>query len=332
MRYFDLFFVALVCVVSSCSSKLDLIDPNESLPVVYFQMNPDDSIFYLTLTRTFSGESSAVELARDADRVFYDSADIRLEGWADDFKVIEIQFKPSDRAKIPGIFAEGPGYCYEAQNLPLLFDNTTINSYRLVINSPGMENPVISRISVLPPTRVPNRFSHVIDLYPNGYKYPPKGNSASDLKDLQLDEEFGGIVYKQLVCEFHYQEWEGIWVDRVKTFTLRQNTLVVEPILFADFFFEKLGSNFRPINDTVTRKFISLDLVFLSGDQHYKDYFNSYTHDGNQDVPLKGNIINGYGLFTMIRVARYKDMTLGQQSHDSLAKGRLTRMLRFVSW
>jgi hypothetical protein len=84
--------------------------------------------------------------------------------------------------------------------------------------------------------------------------------------------------------------------------------------------------------NTITRKFISLDLIFLKGDEYYKDYFDTYEHDGNQDVPIKGNIINGYGLFTMIRVSRYEDMTLNQESLDSLAMGKITGKLGFVRW
>ncbi|MDD4645744.1 MAG: hypothetical protein PHY99_07130 [Bacteroidales bacterium] len=332
MKHFHFYFVTLIMVLSSCSNDLDLVDPIDPIPVVYFQMNPDDSVYYLTLTKTFQGNNSAFDLAHDTDLVFYDSADIRLEAWTDSFKILETRFNRSDRAKLPGIFPDVPGYCYEAVNNVPEFTNQTINSYRLVINAPGMENPVVSRIPVLKAIKVPNRFNHLFDLYPDGYKYPPKSNSLGELKNGNIYEEVSKIEYQQLLCVFHYQEYAGTWIDHSATFTLRKNTLIVEPVLYADYFFNKVAANIKPISDTITRKFISLDLVFLSGDKYYKDYINTYEHDGNQDIPLKSNIINGYGLFTMIREAKYEDLILSQQTLDSLAFGKITKKLRFVRW
>ena len=134
------------------------------------------------------------------------------------------------------------------------------------------------------------------------------------------------------MCEFHYLEFEEEWIERSVTITLRKNTLVVEPYLYADYFFTRIANNIEPITDAITRKFISLDLIFLSADQYFKDYVDTYEHDGNLDVPPKGNIINGYGLFSMIREARYGNMTLDQQTLDSLSLGRITKKLRFVRW
>ncbi|TSA38110.1 MAG: hypothetical protein D4R64_04080 [Porphyromonadaceae bacterium] len=116
MRNIDLYAVILLVIFSSCSNSLDLVDPVDPIPIVYFQMNPVDSLFYLTLTRTFSGDDNGYDLARDVNQVFYDSADISLEGWSKQYKVWETQFELSDRSKILGIFPEVPGYCYETAN------------------------------------------------------------------------------------------------------------------------------------------------------------------------------------------------------------------------
>jgi len=92
MKRFGLYLFALLTLLTSCANDLDLIDPIDPIPVVYFQLNPDDSVFYLTLTHTFSGDSSALEMAREPNRIFYDSADIRLEAWTDEYKVMETRF------------------------------------------------------------------------------------------------------------------------------------------------------------------------------------------------------------------------------------------------
>ena len=319
MRNINLYAAILLMIFSSCSNNLDVLDPAEPVPVVYFQMNPADKIFYLTLTRTFSGNGKGYDLARDADRVFYDSADIRLEGWIDEYKIMETQFKRSDRTKIPGIFPEVPGYCYEAVNsIPFGF-----TSYRLVIHLPGMPSPVFSRISVMSEISTPSKFDHEIALYPDVYKidFPSALQYPS------------GIKYRQLLCEFHYQEYEGTWVDRSVLFTVRKD--MIPPggyLLYPDLFFNLLIKNIKPINDTILRKFISIDLIFLVGDEYFKDYIDTYINAGNLDLPPQGNISNGYGLFTMIRSVTNENMKLSRQTYDSLSMGHITKKLGFVRW
>lgn len=315
MRNIDLYAVILLLIFSSCSNSLDLVDPIDPIPVVYFQINPADSFFYLTLTRTFSGDGNGYDLARDANQVFYDNADISLEGWSDQYKVLETQFEPSDRSKIPGIFPGVPGYCYESANEFSQFLGE-ITSFRLVIYLPGMSNPAFSRIPVLSAPVIPSRYDHEIALYPNGYHFH-SSNGA----------------YLQLLCVFHYQEYEGTWVDHSVTFTLRKDYLIPGGnILYAEMFFNRLVKNITPINDTILRKFISLDLICLAGDQYFKDYIDTYVNAGNLDMPVKGNINNGYGIFTMVTSAKYENMILNRQSLDSLRIGDITRKLGFVRW
>lgn len=314
MKNIDLYAVILLVIFSSCSNNLDILDPIDPIPVVYFQMNPADSVFYLTLTKTFSGDGNAFDLARDADRVFYDSADIRLEGWTNQYKVLETRFEPSDRSKNSGIFPGVPGYCFESANE---FSNFLgqITSFRLVINLPGIPSPVFSRIPAMSLPVVPSRYNHEIALYPNGYEFPRSGGA-----------------YRQLVCEFHYQEYEGTWVDHSVTFTLRKDITNETKFIYADMFFNRLVRSISPINDTILRKFISLDLICLAADQYFKDYMDTYTNAGNLDLPLKGNINNGYGLFTLMTSAKYKNMNLDQRSFDSLCNGKITGKLGFVEW
>ncbi len=311
--------VFLLINFSSCSNDIDLLDPADPIPVVYFQINPADKIFYLTLTRSFSGDGNGYNLARDPNQIFYDSADIRLEGWSDQYKVWETEFKHSDRTKIPGIFSEVPGYCYEAVNsLPYGF-----TSYRLVIYLPGMSSPIFSRIPVMSEISAPSKFDHEIALYPDVYKI----NFPGAL------EYPSGIAYRQLLCEFHYQEYEVTWVDRSVLFTVRKD--MIPPggdLLYPDMFFNLLVKNIKPINDTISRKFISIDLIFLVGDEYFNNYLDTYINAGNMDLPPKGNISNGYGLFTMVRSVKNENMHLSQRTFDSLWNGEITRKLGFVRW
>jgi hypothetical protein len=320
MKNIRLYPVIVLVFLSSCSNRLDVPDPIDPIPVVYCLINPADSIFYLTLTRTFSGDGSAYYLANDADQVFYDSADIRLEGWENQYKVWETQFKPSDRSKISGIFPEVPGYCFKSLNNGQIIN--TITSVRLVINLPGISSPVFSRIPVLPTPKVDPRYDHDIALYPDNYCVNFSGHRD--------------IKYLDLLCIFRFQEYDGTWVNHSVTFPLRKDILLDGPVkticIYPDLFFNKIAVNIKPINDTIVRKFISLDLVLLAGDQYFKDYSDTYENAGNLDLPPKGNINNGYGLFTMETSAKYENMFFDRQTFDSLWNGEITRKLGFVRW
>jgi hypothetical protein len=320
MRNINLYAVILLVVFSSCSNSLDIIDPVDPIPVVYFQLNPDESFFYLTLTRTFSGDGSAFDLARDPNQVFYESADIRLEGWSDQYKVSECQFELTDRSKIPGIFPEIPGYCFESVNDFHSFDE--IASFRLVIHLLGMASPAFSRIPVFAAPTVPSRFDHEIALYPDNYTL-----------QFSIDRK---VKYCDLLCEFHYQEYEGTWVDHSVSFSLRKDIMIIgtraATFLYPELFFNKIAANVKPVNDTIVRKFTSLDLIFYAGDIYFRDYVDTYGNAGDLDLPPKGNITNGLGLFTMRRSATKPDMTFDRRTHDSLCLGQYTKQLGFVRW
>ena len=313
----SLFPLIVLVYLSSCSNSLDMVDPIDPIPVVYFQLDPTDSIHYLTLTRTFVGEVSALEIARDPDFVFYDSADVRLEGWEGQYKIWETQFTLSDRTKEPGIFPDVPGYCYESKpDVNGILE--TIDSFRLIIKIPGIPHPAFSRIPVMSEVVVPRWYDHEIALYPDGYQFKQPGCF--------------GARYSQVLCEFHYQEYDGTWLDRSVTFQLKKNSMASGNIVYPDLFFNQLVKTLTPYEENNNRRFISIDLIFLYGDQFYKDYIETYENSGNQDLPLKGNINDGFGLFTMKRESRYEDLHLDQESLDSLSRGHITKKLKFVGW
>ena len=319
MRNLNIVAVILLAGLSSCSTRLDLLKEAEPIPVVYCQMDPTDHTFYLTLTRTFSGDANAYDLARDTGQVFYNQANICLEGWIDEYKVWETHFKPSGKSKIPGIFPDVPGYCYQAPND---HRNTySITSYRLVVDLPGMTGPAFSKIGIVGPPIVQSHWDKQISLYPKMYEIGIAPGS--------------GTAYCDLECVFRYQQLEGIWVNHSDTFLLRRDMRFETgrtDYLYAELFYKQIAANIKPVNDTIVRKFTSLDLIFYAGDIYIRDYIDTYGNAGNLDLPPKGNITNGLGLFTMRRFAVKPGMTFDRVTFDSLCLGQYTKQLGFVRW
>lgn len=333
------FLIALLvwswCLVS-CNNDLDLAAPDEPFPVVFFRMDPADSLFTLTLTRSFSGNGSAFDLAKDSRKVFYGSADIRLENWQKGYKIDEARFIPANLTKKPGIFPEVPGYCFQAFNELSLINPQDIggmaSDLRLVIDIGGKFGPITSTIPMmpLPAQSKPSKWEKKFDLYPP---------DSSDFRvEFLIDHEY--VKYCELICTFRYQELAGSYVDRSVTFSLRKDMMIIEvnrefyaiSDIYPDQFFNKLTTNIKPLNDTIIRKFQSMDLIFIAGDGNYKDYNDTYINAGNTDGQPLGNINNGIGLFTMIRTVRMENLIMSIRTLDSLANGQYTRRLGFNIW
>lgn len=332
-------FMVLIALIPGfwcCSNDLDLVVPGEPAPVVYFRMNPSDSLFYVTLTRTFSGAGSGFDLARDPQKVFYENADIRLERWMGEYKVGEIRFSPSTRTKNPGLFPGIPGYCFEAYNgLSAINEEDIIglaNSFRLVVDVKGQLGPTNAMVPLipLPVTAIEATWNKVFDLY------PPDSSHFS--VSIEIDHKY--IRHCELLCRFRFHELAGTWTDRSVNFPLRTDMKFIlinwkyfaTATIYPDLFYNKVATSISPLNDTIRRRFTGIDLIFIAGDQWYKDYNETYINTGNLDAPPSGNINNGYGLFTMVRSAENRNMMVSRMTLDSLADGQYTRRLGFIKW
>jgi hypothetical protein len=301
-------------------------------------MDPADSLFYLTLTRSFSGKGNAYDLAQNPDLVFYPGADIRLEGWSGPYKTGEIRFRPTGQTKKPRLFPEVPGYCFEAVNEGWRMDensgNQGVTNFRLVVDLKGRFGPVVSTLPVLPYPKMdkPSKYDNLVDLYPP--------DSSIYMVSFKIDLKL--VQYCELLLTFRYQELTGgVWLDRGFTTPLKKSIMMVigedgkktaTTLLYPQQFYNRIAVNIKPVNDTILRRFRSLDLTFIAGDRNYKDYSETYINTGNFDGLPEGNIINGFGLFTMIRSVKMKNLGLSLKTLDSLCNGQYTRQLGFITW
>jgi hypothetical protein len=72
--------------------------------------------------------------------------------------------------------------------------------------------------------------------------------------------------------------------------------------------------------------------VGLTNRKSIDDYVDTYVNAGARDANAYTNIINGFGLFSLVRSASYPSITFERQTLDSLLYGRLTKHLKFKEW
>ncbi|MCX6223519.1 MAG: hypothetical protein NTV01_01985 [Bacteroidia bacterium] len=78
MKHLFRFFIFLV-MISSCETNFNPNIPAKPIPVVYGIISPQDSLYFIRLTKTFIGEGDAYDFARIPDSIYYQDALVFLE-------------------------------------------------------------------------------------------------------------------------------------------------------------------------------------------------------------------------------------------------------------
>jgi hypothetical protein len=338
MRRKDIVIVLLIQVLllGSCNNDMDLIDPIEPKPVVYCVFNPMDTAYYVSLTKSFVGDTNAFVLAKQPDRVFFDSADIRLSGLdKDDNILFETEFDPYDIIKKPGIFPESNGYLYRSKRELDEFEQFTISGqysgithFKLEIRIPGYDQPIESTIKRLNPASIgkPRLDSIAFDFFPfEDFKY----SISSGLSD-------GGDCLDFIMRLRYNDYYKDSIIMRETDILLRKDIYHEEGASFyipPDFFLNKLVKCIPDDQDVEYRTLINFDFISINAGAEFKMYVDTrelLTSDYH--LVDWSNITNGIGLFSMKNTFYRYDYTFTQKTKDSIAFSPVTAHLRFVRW
>ena len=78
MRKIIFGFIASAFLVA-CSTEVDVNAPYVETPIIYSLINSDDSLQTFRIQRAFTGANgNAIELSKERDQIYYDTADIDL--------------------------------------------------------------------------------------------------------------------------------------------------------------------------------------------------------------------------------------------------------------
>lgn len=117
MRNLLFFFSILICVLmSSCANDLDLIAPRQDIPIVYALISPADSAQYIRVERAFVDEStSALEIARRPDSLYYSNATIQLQrnSTGEIYTFDQVNAADEGYEREDGAFASTPNILYK---------------------------------------------------------------------------------------------------------------------------------------------------------------------------------------------------------------------------
>jgi len=325
-------------LLSSCNDQLDINTSGESVPVIYALINPSDSVHYVRLTRSFSGEQSANVLARDSSLLYYDQAKVYLEIVSDQgWPVRYSPFTPmAGPARENGTFLESPNRLYQLKDSfqKYLMDNYTV---RLITEIPGEQKYCSASILYYTPPEIllptPSRKT-LMNLY---YEEP-----------IQIKwEDKLGYTYYQVMIRLRYTNFingtQGR-TDSIATSTSisfyyngkesksGDEALYLFHIINGDTFLRLLAVNIPHTENLNYRKFNSFDIVILSATPSYREYLESFDIATDHSGLPVSNISGGTGLFALITTTEHDGYLLDKPSLDSLCYGRYTRNLQFVRY
>ncbi len=323
----------LAVVLPGCVDQLDVNTTGESLPVVYALINPDDTMHYVNLTRSFSGKESASVMARDASLLYFDNAEVYIEvvsdlGWPVKYASFIPMIGPG---KKPGIFIESPNllYCLNGSLRNYVSDGYTV---RLIVNIPGIQVFCsASQIYYTPPEILLPAPSHHTRM--NLYHGEPI--------QIKWEDKYGYTSY-EVSIRFNYLEFCEQGSEAVsarvsfnhdgKIMEANQETSTLIQILNGDSFLSLLAQALPNKVGVIYRKFDSFDIIVASASESFRDYMESFEITSDRLGLPVSNIAGGIGLFSLISRSENAGYLLDQLSLDSLSEGRFTRHLNFVIW
>lgn len=78
---FTLFLLGLSGILTSCKEGIDFAGNFEETPVVVGLLDPNDTLQYIKVMRTFGGSNNALQVAQIEDSNYYEQVDVVVEEW-----------------------------------------------------------------------------------------------------------------------------------------------------------------------------------------------------------------------------------------------------------
>ncbi|MDD4644641.1 MAG: hypothetical protein PHY99_01475 [Bacteroidales bacterium] len=328
---------ALLLLLAGCSNELEITIPGDPVPVVFCVVNPEDGFCYVTVSKTFSAESNALDILKNGSQLKVDDAKITLEAWGSGYKLWETGFSLIEDTLPANALQSCARSCYKSDKELLfqdlcLYHNSGKSNYkelRLQISSPQFKNIAYSRVPILRgPLKVSPLKRMALDLY-------RKINT-----DFKCKLDRNQVRYISVVCDFYYREKTDQWADKC-AHIIAKNSVAwqqIDPvrdtvnIRMHENFLNQIAAAIPDDPDVIVRSFRYMDFKIIVGDEYINDYCDTYINAASQDMAVYTNMINGYGIFSVARSIEYPSITFDGQSLDSLLFGRFTRDLHFADW
>ena len=331
-----LIIITTVLFALSCSNNLDVLIKSAPTPIVYCFFNPQDSFYFVSVTKLLSSEGNAYELIKDPKNVFYDEVDINLCAMDGDSVVWQTDFIKSGIEKGPGIFPETSGHLYKS-NSSIKSDFGSkysrilkeIDSFKINVKIPFFNYKLASTISSIECAK---------------FRRPSHGDItvhfASAPLDVVIKTKDENKYYKELAMRFYYldvieeQEFPRSIDIVFKKYLFAPDGYLINLTIDLDRLLNKLNQFIPPKPDSVAfRRVGEFDLILKVADDLYKGYTESYQYTLDDAGLIWSNFNgDGFGFFAHYVSQQVDNLSFDQRTMDSIALSSKTSKLGFVRW
>ena len=308
----------LVLLLTSCSDEFaPFIRGTEPTAVMYGLINVDDSVNSVRITKSFYGGSSAHDLAKDTNELFYEDLSAKIQCLRDDSVFSEY---PLVKTYIPldttGIFQTPKNwvYAYIGQFPP----RDSFRSIRVVVVLSDGDTVKTSRLHVFtkPQMVYPNKASKTISLYNDGalkidiFHYMKVGIKIR----VNYTEMINGNEVSKSLEKFIYR--------------INYSLFNITPGRFISILNENIMDN----PNVEYRKIQSIDIFGYSAGNAFLYYHKIIGTDYDFTKSPYNYIENGTGLVLPYSKDSVMGLQFDQETMDSIVNGEFMKKFHFVKW
>jgi hypothetical protein len=301
------------------------MSPWQNVPVVYAVLDPTDSIHYVRVTKGYSGEGDALQMAQVPDSLYYDSLVLNLEEYDGGGQLLRsIPLEKTYLEKESGAFAAG--------QIPVYITEEALDPwarYELKGNIPRCGS------SFSASTQMINGFSP-------GLSFGIKTSfNFYDGKSEKIDWTAAAHAKRyEVYVRFHYYDLDDHYDSTAKVVEyLAEETIVpntaggatMSIYLKGTTFVNQVKTMIGPANG-LKRKAGELEIIVRSVDEELNTYLslNKQSEVSSQAPPFYTNVENGAGIVAARSTYYGSNRKLSDRALDSLSRSPLTRQLNFA--
>ncbi len=287
--------IAILMLVLSCKTDIDISGEWENIPVVYSIIDPADTIHYIRINRVFSGNESGFSMAMQPDSLIYsDTLDVKIritDSNNNEIKTVTFKRTELDKDSVNNsgeeVFSTKKHHVYYSkESMP--YDNGI--TYHLFIKLPDGKtitstcHPLVGLIQTNPGI---------------GEKYTIRPGRMFG-PSFKLPKHSGGL---KLNLFFHYYEFDSStnYVRKTIMFPVRmqrqKESVETSMGIQSNEIFDRIKMELTPPEQGVKRFVGKVDYQYIIADNNYAEQLWKRVGGFNYETQPISNIIGGYGLF-----------------------------------
>ncbi len=331
----------LFLLFCSCNNDLEVLRPGMTVPVVFGLVSPQDSVYRIRMTRSFLAEGDIEAVTGNADSLYFNYADVRLQLRTPDGGIIvEKEMKLTQiQDKRDGLFVTHPNYIYQCEPFEVSFKDLPDDvAFRLTVEIPDFTITASAQSKIPAEPALRSALGLLTKSTLNLYHYNRNIIYIKHLHEFYTEFQ---LIFRYF--EYRLDTWEPA------EFVYKRICMPGEPQLIPDdqplqkifhdsvcldelFMYPLIGNRIKEDPEVTSRIFKEIELRVFNVDAEFANYYYAVQYLTDYNNQNYTNITGGLGLFASSSTKIYPSINLNNQSVDSLCSGRYTRHLKFRNW